>query len=559
MFPPFVMVGAAAQGGSFTLLANGFHTVAGLFASKPAPSPGHHTGTPLKARNPRPQALNSPPTVIASPWQPPDNAALRMPACYQNGVSMFTPVILAGGSGSRLWPLSRQSFPKQFLALDGQDQGTMFQRTLARLDGLEHAPALVVSNENHRFIVAEQLRVAQITSQRIILEPLARNTAPAIALAALQAIADGSDPVLLVLAADHHIHDEQAFRAAVQVAQAHAEAGRLVTFGITPTHAETGFGYIQCGQAIEQGGFAIAAFKEKPSPELAAEYLASGAYLWNSGMFMFRASKFIAELQRHRPDILSACRVALQQAQVDSYFTHVPAEQFALCDDESVDYAVMEHTDAGLVVPLNAGWNDLGSWAAIWDVGPHDENANRLEGDVLAIDTKDCLVQSHHRLVATVGVEDLIVIETKDAVLVANKHDSQQVKEVVKRLQNEARPEFVIHPLVNRPWGHYDTIDMGDRYQVKRIFVRPGECLSLQMHYHRAEHWIVVSGTARVICDDQELILSENQSTYIPLGVKHSLSNPGKVPLELIEVQSGSYLGEDDIVRFEDRYGRLAK
>ncbi|SQG00478.1 mannose-1-phosphate guanylyltransferase/mannose-6-phosphate isomerase [Paucimonas lemoignei] len=472
---------------------------------------------------------------------------------------MFTPVILAGGNGSRLWPLSRQSFPKQFLALDGQDQGTMFQRTLARLQGLEHSAAVVVSNENHRFIVAEQLRVAKMGSRRIILEPLARNTAPAIALAALEASADGSDPILLVLAADHHIHDEQAFRAAVQVAQAHAEAGRLVTFGITPTHAETGFGYIQCGAAIEQGGFAISAFKEKPSPEMADEYLASGVYLWNSGMFMFRASVFLNELNEHRPEMLAACRAALAGAEADRTFLHVPAEEFSKCVDESVDYAVMEHTAAGLVVPLDAGWNDLGSWSAIWDVGPHDADMNRLEGDVMAIDTKNCLVQSHHRLVATVGLEDLIVIETKDAVLVANKNDSQQVKGVVKRLQAEERAEFVTHPLVNRPWGHYDTVDRGERYQVKRISVLPGECLSLQMHYHRAEHWIVVSGTAKVICDDKELILSENQSTYIPLGIKHSLANPGKVPLELIEVQSGSYLGEDDIVRFEDRYGRLPK
>ena len=472
---------------------------------------------------------------------------------------MFTPVILAGGNGSRLWPLSRQSFPKQFLALDGQDQGTMFQRTLARLQVLEHAPALVVSNENHRFIVAEQLRVAKMGSRRIILEPLARNTGPAIALAALEATADGSDPILLVLAADHHIDNEESFRQAVSVAQVHAAAGRLVTFGITPTHAETGFGYIQCGSAVEQGGFAIAAFKEKPSPVMAEQYLASGAYLWNSGMFMFRASVFLTELEQHRPDILAACRFALEHAQADSHFLHLQAEQFALCADESVDYAVMEHTNAGLVVPLDAGWNDLGSWSAIWDVGPHDANANRLEGDVIAIDTRNCLVQSNHRLVATVGLEDLIVIETKDAVLVANKHDSQQVKDVVKRLQAEEREEFISHPLVNRPWGHYDTVDKGERYQVKRISVLPGECLSLQLHYHRAEHWIVVSGTAKVTCDDQELILSENQSTYIPLGVKHSLANPGKVPLELIEVQSGSYLGEDDIVRFEDRYGRLPK
>ncbi len=472
---------------------------------------------------------------------------------------MFTPVILAGGTGSRLWPLSRQSFPKQFLALDGQDQGTMFQRTLARLQGLEHMPAVVVSNEDHRFIVAEQLRVAKMVSRRIILEPLARNTAPAIALAALEATADGSDPILLVLAADHHIHDENAFRAAVQAAQVHAEAGRLVTFGITPTHAETGFGYIQCGASIAEGGFAIAAFKEKPSPEMAEEYFSSGGYLWNSGMFLFRASVFLNELKEHRLDILAACRAALAEAEADKNFLHVPAEQFALCADESVDYAIMEHTAAGLVVPLDAGWNDLGSWSAIWDVGPHDANMNRLEGDVMAIDTRNCLVQSHHRLVATVGLEDLIVIETKDAVLVANKNDSQQVKGVVKRLQTEERAEFVTHPLVNRPWGHYDSVDRGERYQVKRICVLPGECLSLQMHYHRAEHWIVVSGTAKVICDDKELILSENQSTYIPLGVKHSLANPGKVPLELIEVQSGSYLGEDDIVRFEDRYGRLAK
>ena len=472
---------------------------------------------------------------------------------------MFTPVILAGGNGSRLWPLSRQSYPKQFLALDGQDQGTMFQRTLARLQGLEHSQPMVVSNQNHRFIVAEQLRVAEMGSRRIILEPLARNTAPAITLAALDACATGEDPILLVLAADHHIHNEEAFRTAIQVAQVHAEAGRLVTFGITPTHAETGFGYIQCGAAIDQGGFAIAAFKEKPSQEMAEQYLASGTYLWNSGMFMFRASVFLAEMQQFRPEMLAACRVALEQAEVDSHFLHIPAQQFALCDDESVDYAVMEQTAAGLVVPLDAGWNDLGSWAAIWDVGPHDADKNRLEGDVMAFNTRNCLVQSHHRLVATIGLEDLIVIETKDAVLVANKHDSQQVKDVVKRLQAEARDEFVSHPLVNRPWGHYDTIDKGQRYQVKRISVLPGECLSLQLHYHRAEHWIVVSGTAKVICGEQELILSENQSTYIPLGVKHSLSNPGKVPLELIEVQSGIYLGEDDIVRFEDRYGRLGK
>lgn len=470
---------------------------------------------------------------------------------------MFTPIILAGGSGSRLWPLSRQSFPKQFLALDGEGRGTMFQRTLARLDGLAHAAPLVVSNEQHRFVVAEQLRQAGRNSRRIILEPLPRNTAPAIALAALEACRDGDDPLLLVLAADHFIEDEQAFREAVQIAAQHAREDKLVTFGIRPSHPETGFGYIQCGEPTGMGGHALLAFREKPSLEVAEEYLASGQYLWNSGMFMFRASRFLSELERLRPDILSACREAMQHAQEDSYFLHVPAEHFARCDDESVDYAVMEHTSAGVVVPLDAGWNDLGSWAAIWDVGQRDGEGNCLEGDVMAFETRNSLVQAHHRLVATVGVDDLVVIETKDAVLVARKDESQQVKEIVKRLQASQRDEYVGHPLVNRPWGHYDTVDQGERYQVKRITVKPGESLSLQLHYHRAEHWIVVSGTARVICGDTETILAENQSTYIPLGIKHSLSNPGKVPLELIEVQSGSYLGEDDIVRFEDRYGRV--
>ena len=470
---------------------------------------------------------------------------------------MFTPIILAGGSGSRLWPLSRQSFPKQFLALDGEARGTMFQRTLERLDGLEHAAPLVVSNEQHRFVVAEQLRQAGRGSRRIILEPLARNTAPAIALAALEARRDGDDPLLLVLAADHFIEDEQAFREAVQIAELHAREGKLVTFGIKPTHPETGFGYIHCGEATGMGGQRLLSFREKPSLDVAEGYLASGEYLWNSGMFMFQASRFLAELERLRPAMLESCREAMRHAQEDSYFLHVPAEQFARCDDESVDYAVMEHTAAGVVVPLDAGWNDLGSWAAIWDVGQRDANANCIDGDVLTFATRNSLVQAHHRLVATVGVEDLVVIETKDAVLVAHRDESQQVKEIVRQLQAAQREEYATHPLVNRPWGYYDTIDRGERYQVKRITVQPGECLSLQLHYHRAEHWIVVSGTARVLCGDKEMVLTENQSTYIPLGVKHSLSNPGKVPLELIEVQSCSYLFEDYIVRFEDRYGRV--
>ncbi len=470
---------------------------------------------------------------------------------------MFTPVILAGGNGSRLWPLSRQSLPKQFLALDGQGQGSMFQRTLARLDGLAHASPLIVSNEQHRFVVAEQLRLANRVPARIILEPLARNTAPAIALAALAATRQGADPVLLVLAADHFIPDQQAFQAAIAAAQLHAEQGRLVTFGIKPTHAETGFGYIQCGQMLDANGHMIVAFMEKPCSERAEEYVSSGCYLWNSGMFMFRASRYLEELQRLRPDILEACRVAYEYAADDRDFLHVPAEQFARCDDESIDYAVMERTDDGVVVPLDAGWNDLGSWSAIWDVAARDAEGNSHQGDVMSVDSRNNLVHAHHRLVTTVGVDDLVIVETKDAVLVSRRDSCQQVKQIVQRLQAEQREEFVSHPLVSRPWGHYDTVDKGERYQVKRITVLPGECLSLQLHYHRAEHWIVVSGTAKVVCGDKEMVLSENQSTYIPLGVKHSLSNPGKVPLELIEVQSGAYLGEDDIVRFEDRYGRV--
>lgn len=470
---------------------------------------------------------------------------------------MFTPVVLAGGSGSRLWPLSRQLFPKQFLTLDGQGMGTMFQRTLARLDGLEHADPLVVSNEKHRFIVAEQLRQAGLHSRRVILEPVARNTAPAIALAALEATRNGDDPLLLVLAADHHVGDVQAFHTAVCQAAEQAAAGRLVTFGIKPHSPETGFGYIQCGEALGAGVAEIAGFREKPTLELALEYLEQGNYLWNGGMFMFRASVLLAELAHWRGDILERSRAALAAAQADRDFLHIPAELFAECEDESIDYAVMERTQRGAVVALDAGWNDLGSWAAIWDVGAKDGQGNSLQGDVLTVDTQNSLVQAHHRLVATVGVTDLVVIETKDAVLVAPREQSQQVKQIVDQLKRLERAEFAESPLVNRPWGFYETVDHGERYQVKRICVMPGECLSLQLHYHRAEHWIVVSGTAKVICGEREMILTENQSTYIPLGVKHSLSNPGKVPLELIEVQSGAYLGEDDIVRFEDRYGRV--
>lgn len=466
---------------------------------------------------------------------------------------MFLPVVLAGGSGSRLWPLSRQNYPKQFLALSGQK--SMLQETLLRLDGVDHLTPMIVSNEAHRFIVAEQLRQAQVGDSKIILEPLARNTAPAITLAALTAVAQGEDPILLVLAADHYIANAPAFHGAIQQALQLAQQDRLVTFGITPTQPETGYGYIHTGAALE-AGFEIQGFKEKPNAETAQHYIDSGEYLWNSGMFMFKASVFLNELQRLCPDLLADCKTALAAAKPDPYFIQIPADEFAQCRSESVDYAVMEHTDKGAVVALDAGWSDLGSWASIYESGPIDNNQNRITGDVLTHKTTNSLIQSNHRLVATVGVDDLVIVETADAVLVGHKSDTQAVREIVDQLKTKKRPEYIAHPLVHRPWGHYETIDNGERYQVKRICVAPGESLSLQMHYHRAEHWIVVSGTALVRCGDEERLLSENQSTYIPLGIKHSLSNPGKVPLELIEVQSGSYLGEDDIVRFEDRYGR---
>ena len=468
---------------------------------------------------------------------------------------MILPVVLAGGSGSRLWPLSRQNYPKQFLALSGEQ--TMLQQTLMRLDGVAYEGSIVVSNEAHRFIVAEQLRQAHADQSKIILEPIARNTAPAITLAALEASATGQDPVLLILAADHYIANSSAFHVAIAQAQVLAQQGHLVTFGITPTHAETGYGYIQCGTAIAgTKGFEIQGFQEKPDAETAQQYVDSGDYLWNSGMFMFKASVFLDEMQHLCPQLLADCKAALAAATYESDFIRVPEHEFAQCASESVDYAVMEHTKKGAVVALDAGWSDLGSWASIYESGPLDKDQNRITGDVLTHDTHNCLIQANHRLVAAVGVDDLVVVETADAVLVAHKGDTQSVRAIVDQLKAQKRTEHITHPLVHRPWGHYETIDNGERYQVKRICVAPGESLSLQMHYHRAEHWVVVSGTALVRCGEETRLISENQSTYIPLGVKHSLSNPGKVLLELVEVQSGAYLGEDDIVRFQDRYGR---
>lgn len=467
------------------------------------------------------------------------------------------PVIMAGGSGTRLWPLSREQYPKQFLTLPGETH-SMLQATLARLDGLTDAYPLVISNEAHRFLAAEQLRQMGRLKGNILLEPAGRNTAPAIALAALTAIRDGSDPLLLVLAADHVIRDVAAFQAAVHTALPLAQAGRLVTFGIIPTAPETGYGYIRRGPALGEGVYAVAGFVEKPDQKTAEAYLASKEYDWNSGMFLFRASVFLKELEAHRPDILAACRAALATPQTDLDFVRVDAAAFQACPSDSIDYAVMEKTAQAAVVPLAAGWSDVGAFSALWEVAAKDPNGNSLQGDVLTWDTENCLVQAENGLVATVGLTDTIVVQTKDAVLVAARDRVQDVKKIVETLKAQGRGEYRLHRQVYRPWGHYDSIDAGARYQVKRITVNPGAKLSVQMHHHRAEHWVVVSGTARVTLNGVEKLVTENESIYLPVGAVHALENPGKIPLELIEVQVGAYLGEDDIVRLEDRYGRAA-
>ena len=464
------------------------------------------------------------------------------------------PVILSGGSGTRLWPLSRQAYPKQFLALAGED--TMLQATWQRVAELASAAPLVVANEDHRFMVAEQLRELGCTPAAIVLEPVGRNTAPAIAVAALQATADGTDPLLLVLPSDHVIADAAGFRAAVAAATPAAQNGKLVTFGIVPTAAETGYGYIQAVAGGDAPVRAVARFVEKPDAATAAQYLASGQYFWNSGMFLFQASRYLAELERHAPAMLAACRKAFAAAARDADFVRLDKAAFAACPSDSIDYAVMEKTADAAVLPIDVGWNDVGSWSALWEVAQQDGDGNAHHGDVIALDCRDTLAWGDRRLVAMIGLRDIVVVDSDDALLVAHKDHVQEVKEVVARLKAEGRSESNLHRKVYRPWGAYDSIDMGERFQVKRITVNPGAALSLQMHHHRAEHWIVVSGTAEVTRGEETLLLSENQSTYIPLGVTHRLRNPGKVPLELIEVQSGSYLGEDDIVRFEDVYGR---
>ncbi|MCA0197268.1 MAG: mannose-1-phosphate guanylyltransferase/mannose-6-phosphate isomerase [Proteobacteria bacterium] len=466
------------------------------------------------------------------------------------------PVILSGGSGTRLWPLSREAYPKQFLPLAGED--TMLQATWQRVAALASGAPLVVANEEHRFMVAEQLRQAGCVPAAILLEPTGRNTAPAIAVAALQATAEGADPLLLVLPSDHVVADPAAFRAAVARAVPAAEAGRLVTFGIVPTGPETGYGYIKAiaGQGAQAAALKVDRFVEKPDAATAAQYVASGEYFWNSGMFLFRASCYLAELERHAPAMLTACRAAFAGASRDADFVRLDKATFAACPSDSIDYAVMEKTAEAAVLPIAVGWNDVGSWSALWEVAEQDGDGNAHHGDVLALDCRNTLAWADRRLVAMIGLRDVVVVDSDDSLLVAHKDHVQDVKTVVARLKASERPEPTFHRKVYRPWGAYDSIDMGERFQVKRITVNPGAALSLQMHHHRAEHWIVVSGTAEVTRGDEILLLSENQSTYIPLGVTHRLRNPGKVPLELIEVQSGSYLGEDDIVRFEDVYGR---
>ncbi len=456
---------------------------------------------------------------------------------------------MAGGSGTRLWPLSRASHPKQFLELDGEN--TMLQATLNRLDGIDITSSVTICNEQHRFFVAEQLRQIDKLGS-IILEPVGRDTAPAIALAALTA---KDDPVLLVLAADHVIRDESAFCEAISNALPLAESGKLVTFGIVPEGPHTGFGYIKRGDPSGVGYF-VDEFVEKPTLDVAEGYLAGGCYYWNSGMFMFKASRYLAELEKFRPDIYEACKAAVEGSRSDLDFLRVDKNQFESCPSESVDYAVMENTKDAIVVPLDVGWNDIGSWSSIWDISEKDENGNVSRGDVILHDSNNSYIRTDGCLVAAVGIEDLVVVATRDVVMVSHKDSVQDVKVIAQKLKDSSRTEWELHREVYRPWGKYDSIDNGERYQVKRITVKSGAKLSVQMHHHRAEHWVVVSGTAKVTNGDKTFLLSENQSTYIPVGVVHALENPGKVVLELIEVQSGSYLDEDDIVRFEDIYGR---
>ena len=478
------------------------------------------------------------------------------------------PVIMAGGSGTRLWPLSRALYPKQFLILQGNQ--SLFQQAHLRLQELADADIgvakpCVVGNEEHRFLVLDQLRELKGEPSSLLLEPAGRNTAPAVTLAALQATADGADPILVVTPADQTVTDAAAYTAALRLAIRAAASGDIVILGITPDRPETGFGYIRTESADAQGVRPVAAFVEKPDLETAKGYVADGGYFWNSGMFVMRASRWLAALSHFRPDIVEATRASFAVRTTDAQFVRPGKDEFTAVPSESVDYAVMEQCPAQpacgftvRMVPLDAGWSDLGAWDAVWQVSPHDADGNASQGDALIEDSHNTLVHATSRLVAAVGLDNVVVVETPDAVLVADRSRSQDVKKIVNKLATASRTEGTLHRRVHRPWGWYDSIDMGPRFQVKRIMVKPKASLSLQMHHHRAEHWIVVSGTAEVTVGDKVVLLSENQSTYIPLGTVHRLINPGAIPLEIIEVQSGSYLGEDDIVRFQDNYGRSA-
>ena len=483
-----------------------------------------------------------------------------------------TPVILCGGSGTRLWPLSRTGFPKQFLCLTGNE--SLFQQAAQRLaalgnDSVQVAAPVIVSGEDHRFLASEQLREVGITLGTGLLEPTGRNTAPALTLAALAAVQNGQDPVLVVTPADQTIANPEAFTAAVQQAIAQAEQGNIVILGVTPDKPETGYGYIKIARHCEERSDAaiqpltVQAFVEKPNQATAEGYLKEGGYYWNAGMFVLKASVWLAAIEQFAPAILQATRTAWEARKTDGAFVRPGKAQFGAIPSESVDYAVMEHCPGSAfpiqMVPLDAGWNDLGAWDAVWQVQPKDALGNAHVGDVLHTDSHNTLVHTSSRLVALVGVSDLVVVETSDAVLVTSKSRSQDVKHIVNQLTSQKREEQTLHRKVHRPWGWYDSIDEGDRFKVKRIQVKPKASLSLQKHHHRAEHWIVVTGTAEITNGDKVLTLTENQSTYIPLGEVHRLANPGSIPLEIIEVQSGSYLGEDDIVRFEDHYGRTEK
>ncbi|MDB6444583.1 MULTISPECIES: mannose-1-phosphate guanylyltransferase/mannose-6-phosphate isomerase [Pseudomonas] len=466
------------------------------------------------------------------------------------------PVILSGGSGSRLWPLSRKQFPKQFLALTGEN--TLFQQTLERLvfEGMD--TPIVVCNKDHRFIVNEQLANRKLEAQRILMEPFGRNTAPAVALTAMMLVNEGRDELMLVLPADHVIEDQKALQRALALATVAAERGEMVLFGIPPTKPETGYGYIKSTNdaLLPEGVSRVSHFVEKPDAKRATEFLEAGGYFWNSGMFLFRASRFLEELKKHDPDIYDTCLLTLERSEQTADTITFDEATFACCPDNSIDYAVMEKTQRACVVPLAAGWSDVGCWASLWEVNEKDANGNVTKGDVVIQDSRNCMIHGNGKLVSVIGLENIVVVETKDAMMIAHKDKVQGVKQLVNTLNAQGRSETQNHCEVYRPWGSYDSVDMGGRFQVKHISVKPGACLSLQMHHHRAEHWIVVSGTAEVTCDENVFLLCENQSTYIPIASVHRLRNPGKIPLEIIEVQSGSYLGEDDIERFEDIYGR---